>query len=71
MLHALVGVFIGFGGSFALGRLFSGLLFGVRATDPATWLICSTSLILAVMTAAYLPAERLANMHPMLALRHE
>jgi predicted permease len=69
--QALIGITIGLAGSFALGKLFSSLLFGVSATDPVIWLACCVLMILAVVAAAYMPADRLAKMHPMLALRRE
>lgn len=71
LAQASVGVAIGLAGSFALAKLLSSLLFGVSATDPLTWALCSALLLAAVFAAAFMPANRVSSMHPMLALRHE
>jgi predicted permease len=69
--QALVGITFGLTGSIVLGKLFSSLLFGVNSADPLIWLICCLLMLAAVLAAAYLPADRLAKMDPMLALRHK
>ena len=61
--------------AFVVGRLagskVSGLLFGLRATDPLT-IGVATALMIAVSTfAGYLPARRAARVDPMIALRYE
>jgi ABC-type antimicrobial peptide transport system permease subunit len=53
----------------AASRLLSGLLYGVSAYDPVTF-VGSTALVLAVTAAAcYLPARRAAATDPVEALR--
>jgi hypothetical protein len=39
MLVTVIGLAIGVGASFALTRLIQGLLFGVSATDPLTFVV--------------------------------
>ncbi|HKS68492.1 MAG TPA: ABC transporter permease [Candidatus Acidoferrales bacterium] len=53
------------------GRVLSGMLYGISATDPAT-LLAIVLIVFAVSAAASLvPAIRAASVAPMTALRHE
>ncbi len=67
----LAGLAIGLGGGLALSRLVSGFLYGVAATDPATYLAAAGLLLIAGLAAAYVPARRAAGVDPMAALRQE
>ncbi len=71
---ALIGVAIGVVVALAVTRVlssFSHLLFGVRASDPGTFMAVSLVLIGAVVLACYFPARRAARVDAMVALRHE
>jgi putative ABC transport system permease protein len=68
---ALAGVAIGVAGGLMLTRLMSGLLYGVRATDPATYGAVAILLMLVALTACFIPARRAMRVDPIVALRYE
>jgi putative ABC transport system permease protein len=67
----LIGVAAGVLGALAAARVMFGLLYGVTATDPATFVAISLLLAIVAMLACYLPARRAARVEPIAALRHE
>ena len=71
MRLALTGVGIGLAGSFAVTRLMSDLLFGVRVSDPLTFAIVPTVLIVVALGACSVPSRRAVKTDPLVALRHE
>jgi putative ABC transport system permease protein len=71
MRPTLIGLVIGAGGALALGRLLSGLIYGVTATDPVTFLAVIALLALIALFASIVPAYRATKVDPMTALRYE
>jgi predicted permease len=71
MLPVLAGVAIGVGASLALTRLMTGLLFGIEATDPVTFVMVAGTLVAVALLACLVPAARAARVDPMNALRAE
>jgi len=67
----LVGVGIGVAVAFGLTRLMSGMLFGVKPTDPLTFASVALLLTAIALLACCLPARRAMSVDPMVALRHE
>lgn len=71
LLLTLVGIGIGLAVALALTRVLSGLLFGVNATDPATFAAIVLLLAVVSLIACYIPARRATKVDPMIALRYE
>jgi ABC-type antimicrobial peptide transport system permease subunit len=64
-----VGILIGAVASRVLARALGGLLFGVTATDPLTFVVMPVVLTLVPVVAGYLPARRASRIDPSIALR--
>ena len=67
----LIGLALGLATAFALTRLLSGVLYGVRANDPFTFIGITLLLAGVAILASYIPARRAASIDPMQALRNE
>jgi putative ABC transport system permease protein len=68
MSLTVVGIAVGLAGAFALTRLLANLLFGVGATDPATFLWIPVLLAAVSFLACFIPARRAARLDPIKAL---
>jgi predicted lysophospholipase L1 biosynthesis ABC-type transport system permease subunit len=66
---ALLGLVLGIGGAALASRGLAGLLYGVTARDPATFVGTAALVALVALGASYLPAHRAARIDPVDALR--
>ncbi len=71
LVLAGIGSAAGLALSAALGRLLSGVLYGVSPVDPITWAGVIALLAGVSLAACYLPARRAARIEPLDALRQE
>jgi putative ABC transport system permease protein len=71
LVLAAAGIALGLVGALGLMRLLASILFGVSASDPATY--CAVTLVVSVvvLAASYIPARRATRVDPMVALRYE
>lgn len=69
LVLTLLGVALGVGGALALARLMKGFLFGIGATDPATFAGVALLFVLVSLAASFVPARRATRIDPMTALR--
>ena len=66
-----IGALLGTAAALALSRFISSLLFGVSATDPATYAVMTLILLAIAALACFVPAARAARVDPASALRHD
>jgi predicted permease len=68
---AAAGLAIGAGLSLAVSRLIRSTLFGLKATDPSTYVMVLFSVAGVALLAAAVPAWRASRIDPMVALRED
>jgi predicted permease len=71
MLLVATGAVVGAVASLASSRIAAGLLFGVGATHPPTYILAALVLLVVALIACLIPARRAMRIDPLLALRHE
>lgn len=67
----VAGTIIGFGATIALTRLMKSMLYETSTSDPATFVMVTTILMLTAFIACWIPSRRAAGVNPLLALRYE
>ena len=68
---ALSGVCIGLIAAFGLTRFLASFLYGLKPTDPLTFIASGVLLCIVAMLASWSPARRASRIQPVQALRHE
>jgi predicted permease len=67
----IIGIGIGVIAALGLTHLMSSMLFGVKPTDPLTFVLVVVALCSIALLACYVPARRAMKIDPMTALREE
>jgi putative ABC transport system permease protein len=67
----LAGIALGLVGALGLTRLMGSMLYGIKPTDPLTFISLAAVLAAIAMLACYVPARRAMKVDPMEALRHQ
>jgi len=65
------GLVLGLAAALAIAQLMRSLLFGVRWSDPLTFLFATAVIAAVTLGACYIPARRAMRVDPMTALRYE
>jgi predicted permease len=68
---AISGAAVGLVGALIASHLMAGLLYGVRPTDPLTFVGVTILLTVVALAACYIPARRAMCINPLIALRYE
>ena len=71
MRLAVIGLFFGIAASVVLTRYLESQLYGVKATDPTTFVGVVLGLAAIAVAACYFPARRATKVDPLVALRYE
>jgi putative ABC transport system permease protein len=68
---AFIGLCLGLGGAYLVGRAMQSTLYGVSALDVGAFSASAFVLFITALMACYVPARRASKVDPMVALRAE
>jgi predicted permease len=71
MRVVIAGVVAGLAGAFLVTRLMATVVYGVRVTDPLTFVGVSFLLVCVALMASYIPARRATRIDPLAAMRSD
>jgi putative ABC transport system permease protein len=71
MVVTALGIALGIAAASALTTLLASVLYGVKPSDPVTFVAVSVFMALVAMTACLIPALRATRVDPVIALRYE
>ncbi len=71
LVLAFIGIGLGLGGAYLVGRAMQSTLYGVGAMDLVAFSAVAFVLLAAALLACYFPARRASRVDPMVALRYE
>jgi predicted permease len=66
---AAIGIVVGVGGALALSRITQSLLYGVKPSDPATFITVVAVITLVATAACLIPMRRATRVDPLTAIR--
>ncbi len=67
----LLGIALGVPGALILNQSLSALLYNIKGSDPAVFIVVTLVLAVVAVVASYVPARRAARMPPLSALREQ
>ena len=66
-----LGIVLGLAGGYALAKVLTSMLFGVVSSDPVSYVIAASLLLVVASLACYWPTRKATKVDPLMALRCE
>jgi putative ABC transport system permease protein len=71
LIIVAIGITIGVAASFALSPVLSSMLFGIKATNIATFIYAALLMAVAAVIACYFPTRKATTVAPLVAMRYD